>query len=379
MNMICNIKKFFFAVDLGAISGRIIFGSLLNDSLSLKELSRFPIKYLTLQEKYYWDIYYLFEEIKKGLIKVSRQGIQIESVGIDAWGVDFIYIAKDGTLLNLPRSYREPYTNGITTEYFSHVSRKKVYELTGIQIMNFNSLFQLYAARKESSSALESAESILFIPDVLNYLLSGEKICEYTIASTSQLLNPFTGKFEPELLSPIDIKPTVFPKIVMSGTVIGYLSKCIQRECDISNEITIIAVAEHDTASAVVAVPAGNENFAFLSSGTSSLMGIETKNPINTEESYLMNFTNEGGAENTVRFLKNITGMWILKQCRKEWEKFGKIYTYSEIANLPDSVENFQFYIDPDDDCFINPESMINSIKNYCIHKEKKCQNLLLN
>ncbi len=361
----------FFAVDLGATSGRTILGTLQNNRLELKELSRFQNKILCVHDKFYWNIYSLFEEIKKGLLTASQQGIHIDSMGIDTWGVDFVFLAKDGSLLNLPRSYRDPYTNGVPEEYFLHIPRKKVYELTGIQIMNFNSLFQLYAAKKESSSALEYADSILFMPDALNYLFTNKKACEYTIASTSQLLNPLTKKIEAELLSPMNIEPTVFPDIIMPGKIIGNLTKNIQLECNVS-EIPVIAVAEHDTASAVVAVPAEDENFAYLSSGTWSLMGIETKNPIITEESYRLNFTNEGGVDGTTRFLKNITGMWILERCREEWKLDGKTYTYAEIVQMAGSVSSSQFLIDPDNSIFSNPESMVTAITFYCRNSGQK-------
>jgi len=358
-------RYIFLAVDLGATSGRTILGSLQNNKLELKELTRFPNKIICVHDKYYWNIYSLFEEIKKGLLTASQQDIHIDAMGIDTWGVDFVYLAKDGSLLNLPRSYRDPYTNGIMEEYFSHIQRKRVYELTGIQIMNFNSLFQLYAAKKESSSALEYADSILFMPDALNYLLTKKKVCEYTIASTSQLLNPHTRQIEPELLLPINIGSTVIPNLLMPGTVIGELTKNIQRECNVS-AIPVIAVAGHDTASAVVAVPAEDENFVYLSSGTWSLMGIETKNPIITEESYRLNFTNEGGVEGTTRFLKNITGMWLLERCREEWSLEGKTYSYAEIVEMAESVKSFQSLIDPDDNIFSNPESMTQAITLYC-------------
>jgi len=361
----------FFAVDLGATSGRTILGSLQNNRLDLNELTRFQNKIICIHDKYYWNIYSLFEEIKKGLLIASQQGIHINAMGIDTWGVDFAYLAKDGSLLNLPRSYRDPYTNGVPEEYFSRISKREVYELTGIQIMNLNSLFQLYAAKKESFSALEYADSILFMPDALNYLFTKKKVCEYTIASTSQLLNPFSKKIEAELLVPMNIEPTILPQMVMPGTVVGNLEKSIQRECNV-REIPFIAVAEHDTASAVVAVPAEDENFAYLSSGTWSLMGIETKNPIITEESYRLNFTNEGGVDGTIRFLKNITGMWLLERCRDEWKFDGNSYTYSEIVQMAESVRSFQFLIDPDDSIFSNPESMTQAITVFCRNSGQK-------
>ncbi|MDR0371895.1 MAG: rhamnulokinase [Prevotellaceae bacterium] len=360
-----NYTYHFFAFDLGATSGRSILGILQNGRLELKELTRFPNKILRINDKYYWNIYTLFEELKKGLRTTQQQGIDLDGIGIDTWGVDFAYMAKDGSILNLPRSYRDPYTNGIPEEYFTKIPRREVYGKTGIQIMNFNSLFQLYAAKKEDSSALENTESILFIPDALIYLLTSKKICEYTIASTSQFLNPKTKQIDTELLTQAGISESAIPQITMPGETVCSVTDSIQKECGIS-DIPVIAVAGHDTGSAIVSVPAENEHFAYLSSGTWSLMGIEVKEPIITEESFELNFTNEGGVEGTTRFLKNITGMWLLEQCRKEWEREGKTYTYPEIVSMSESIEGFQFLIEPDDACFANPESMTKAISDYC-------------
>lgn len=362
-----NTKKahHFFAFDIGATSGRSILATLENGKLQLRELTRFPNKIIRVLDKYYWDIFVLYEALKEGLAVASSEGIEIDSIGIDTWGVDFVYLGEDGSILSLPRSYRDPYTNGIPEEYFKIISRKEVYDLTGIQIMNFNSIFQLFAAKKENSSALNAAKSILFMPDALSYLLTGKKVCEYTIASTSQLLNPKTKKFEPKLFEAIGISPSLMQPIVMPGEVIGNVTDSIAKECNIAG-VPVVAVAGHDTGAAVACVPAKNENFAYLSSGTWSLMGIEVKDAIINKDSYAMNFTNEGGVEGTTRFLKNITGMWLLEQCRKEWDTEGKKYTYLEIVAMSDSVEGFQFLIDPDDASFANPESMTSAISAYC-------------
>ncbi|SHE46091.1 rhamnulokinase [Dysgonomonas macrotermitis] len=355
----------FFAFDLGATSGRSILATIENDRIELKELTRFPNKIIRVHDKYYWDIYALFDALKDGLKVVASQSIKIDAIGIDTWGVDFVYLGKDGSVLSQPRSYRDPYTEGAPEEYFNILPKKEVYDLTGIQIMNFNSIFQLFAAKKEKSSALESAADILFMPDALSYMLTGKKVCEYTIASTSQLLNPRTKNFEAKLFDAIGISPSLMQPIVMPGEVIGYVTESIMKECGI-DRIPVIAVAGHDTGSAVAAVPAENEKFAYLSSGTWSLMGIEVDDPIITNESFDLNFTNEGGVNGTTRFLKNITGMWLLEQCRKEWEAAGQKYTYPEIVELSNSIEGFQSMIDPDDPSFANPESMSKAICTYC-------------
>jgi len=355
----------FFAFDLGATSGRSILGILHNGKVELKELTRFPNKFIRVQDKYYWDLFALYEALKEGLATAASQNIRLDAIGIDTWGVDFVYLGEDGSLLSQPRSYRDPYTNGIPEEYFKLIPKKTVYDRTGIQIMNFNSLFQLYAAKRENYSPVKTAKEILFMPDALSYLLTDKKTCEYTIASTSQLLNPYTKKTETKLLETIGIPASILQDIVMPGTIIGNLTESVSKECGLP-PVPVIAVAGHDTASAIAAVPAENGNFAYLSSGTWSLMGIELQEPVITDESYRLNFTNEGGVEGTIRFLKNITGMWLLEQCRKEWEQQGTKYTYSEIDALSDSAAGFQSVIDPDHPSFANPESMVKAIADYC-------------
>jgi rhamnulokinase len=361
----------FLAFDLGATSGRSILATLQDGKVFLKELTRFPNQIIRVGDRYYWNIYSLFEQLKNGLRVVGNEKIRIDSVGIDTWGVDFVYLADDGTFLGLPRAYRDPYTNGAPEEYFEKISRNEVYELTGIQIMNFNSLFQLYAAAKESSSALKTAKNILFTPDALSYMLTGNKVCEYTIASTSQILNPRTKEFESRLFEPVGISSSVMLPLSMPGKIIGNILESIQLECGIE-PTPVIAVAGHDTASAIAAIPAENENFAYLSSGTWSLMGIEVKEPIINKQSFELNFTNEGGIEGTTRFLKNITGMWLLEQCRKEWESQGVAYSYNDVVRMSDSVTGFQSIIDPDYVGFANPASMTEAIAEYCRNTGQK-------
>lgn len=361
----------FFALDIGATSGRCFHGIIENGKLSVNELIRFPNKILKINDKYYWDIYALFEALLEGLRIAVSQNIRFDAIGIDTWGVDFVFLAKDGTFLNLPRSYRDPYTENIQEEYFESISKKELYDLTGIQMMNFNTIFQLFAAKKEKSCALEIAEKILFIPDALSYLLTNKITCEYTIGSTSQLINPKTKKFEQSLFESMNLSHSLMGKIVMPGKQIGYLSENIMKETN-SMKIPVIAVAGHDTASAVVSIPSVNKNFAYISSGTWSLMGIEVKEPIITQQSYEMNFTNEGGVDGTIRFLKNITGMWLLERCRSEWEKFeGITYNYLEIVKLSNAAEGFKCLIDLDDKMFSNPENMEYTIVQYCLQTDQ--------
>ena len=352
----------FFAVDLGATSGRTILGTLSEGSLELRELTRFANPIIETGGHFYWDIYALYNEIIGGLKVVAREGIEITSVGIDTWGVDFVFVGKDGGLLRNPYCYRDPHTVGMMDDYFRHVGKERVYDLTGIQFMNFNSLFQLYTLHKANDSALEVAEKILFMPDALSYMLTGEMVTEYTIASTSQILNPRTKQMEQELLDVCGVQTSQFGRFVFPGTQIGVLSDEVQRQTGLG-AIPVIAVAGHDTASAVAAVPAKDERFAYLSSGTWSLMGVEVKDAIINAESFDKNFTNEGGVEGTTRFLKNICGMWLLERCRKEW---AENYSYNELIDAALAVPAFRSLINPDAPSFANPTSMIDAIKGYC-------------
>lgn len=358
----------FLAIDIGATSGRAIIGSLFGVKFEMREIHRFPNQLLEIQGKYYWNVYNLYEAIKVSLSICAQQNIHVESIGIDTWGVDFGCIAEDGTVLGLPRAYRDPYTNGAPEEFFEKIPREEVYRMTGIQIMNFNSLFQLFRMKKENFAPLKGAKEILFMPDLLSYLLTGNKVCEYTDASTSQILNPVSKQFESSLLEAAGVSPSIMCPLVLPGTQVGLLTIGISKETGMGR-IPVIAVAGHDTASAVAAVPAADRNFAYLSSGTWSLMGIEVEDPIINDLSYRENFTNEGGIEGTTRFLKNITGMWLLEQCRKEWEKAGRVYSYDDIIALAEQAAGFKSIINPDDPSFANPYSMTAAILDYCMER----------
>lgn len=359
--MAMSNQQKFFAVDLGATSGRTIVGTVSAGKIELQEITRFPNALISCNGHVYWDIYALYNEIIKGLCKVSEENIPITSIGIDTWGVDFVCVGKDGQLLSNPCSYRDPHTEGMMETYFKRVPRERVYELTGVQFINFNSLFQLQAMRHRQSSVLASAEKILFTPDALSYLLTGNMVTEYTIASTSQILNPYTKQLENELLEPLGLSQDNFAPIVFPGHRVGVLTEKIQQLTGLG-ALPVIAVAGHDTASAVAAVPACVDGFAYLSSGTWSLMGVEVRQPIINQQSFDGNFTNEGGVEGTTRFLKNICGMWLLEQCRKEWKGLG----YDELIAEALKVTAFQSLINPDDASFANPISMIAAIRTYC-------------
>ena len=359
-------KKYFFAVDLGATSGRTILGSLEDGRLEQEELTRFPNNLIETGGHVYWDIYALYFEMIKGLQEVARRKIQLTSIGIDTWGVDFVFVAEDNAILRNPRAYRDPHTFGRMEQYFEQVvDRKTVYDLTGIQFMNFNSLFQLYAMRQDENVAISLAKKILFLPDALSWMLTGEVVCEYTIASTSQMLNPRTGDLDERLIQSVGLTREHFGRMVRPGTQIGVLTEEVQKMTGLG-PVPVIAVAGHDTASAVAAVPAKDEQFAYLSSGTWSLMGIETKEAVINDRSYELNFTNEGGVEGTTRFLKNICGMWLYERCRKEWPEEVRQLSHPELQGSAMQVEPFRSIINPDDDMFANPSSMIGAIQDYC-------------
>ena len=359
-------KKYFFAVDLGATSGRTIIGSISDSKFELEEVTRFPNNLIVQGGHYYWDIHALYFEIVKGLKEVARRQLDIVSIGIDTWGVDFVFIGKDDAILRNPRAYRDPITFAAMDDYLKHVVAKRdVYDVTGIQFLNFNSIFQLYAMRKEDNAAFNHAKSILFVPDALSWMLTGEEVCEYTIASTSQLLDPRTKLLDERLLASIGLSRDKFGRMVNPGDEIGVLTEEMQQLTGLG-PVPVIAVAGHDTASAVAAVPARNERFAYLSSGTWSLMGIETKDAIISDLSYERNFTNEGGIEGTTRFLKNICGMWLYERCRLEWPEEVRKLSHPELQGSAMEVEAFRSIINPDDQLFAAPSSMIDAIQTYC-------------
>ena len=359
-------KKYFFAVDLGATSGRTILGTLADGRLEQEELTRFPNNLIETGGHFYWDIYALYFEMIRGLKEVARQGIALTSIGIDTWGVDFVFIGQDGAILRNPMAYRDPHTFGRMEEYLEKVVDKKtVYDITGIQFMNFNSLFQLYAMQQDGNSAMKMADKVLFVPDALSWMLTGEAVCEYTIASTSQMLDPRTGDLSEKLIESVGMKRSQFGRMVQPGTKIGVLTEEVQKMTGLG-AVPVIAVAGHDTGAAVAAVPAKNEQFAYLSSGTWSLMGIETKDAIINDRSYELNFTNEGGIEGTTRFLKNICGMWLYERCRKEWPEEVRQLSHPELQGSAMQVEAFRSIINPDDKAFANPSSMIEAIRQYC-------------
>ena len=351
----------FLAFDCGATSGRGMLATFSGGRFVIEEVYRFPSEKVRKDGRLYWDVFAMRDHFVACLKALGSQGICPDAIGIDTWGVDFGLLGADGKLLDLPRCYRDPYTAGIPEKVYGIIPREQLYARTGIQMMDFNTIFQLYAQSQTGDEALKKADALLFMPDLLSYLLTGNKICEYTDASTSGMMDPSSRQFDTALLKELGIRTEMLLPIVQAGTRIGVLSPEIQKETRLG-PVPVIAVAGHDTASAIAAVPATDEHFAYLSSGTWSLMGIEVPEPIINEASARLNFTNEGGIEGTTRFLKNITGMWLLEECRRVWKQEGKDYSHPELIAMARAEKDFAGRIQPDDPRFAAPDNMVEAI-----------------
>ena len=357
--------RLFLAFDLGAESGRAMLGSLRDGRLDIRELHRFPNAMASLRGHLHWDIVQLFQEMKRAMtICASEVTPQPESIAVDTWGVDFGLLASDGSLLGFPYAYRDSRTHGAMAQFFQRVPRERIYELTGIQFLPLNSLFQLFAMVRDGSPLLAAAADLLFMPDLFNYLLTGEKQTEFTFATTSQLYNPVKAGWEVELLDALGVSPDIMQDIVPPGTVIGTLDDEASRETGLAR-VPVVATASHDTAAAVAAAPAQGRDWAYISSGTWSLMGVESAEPIITERSRDFNFTNEGSVGGTFRVLKNIMGLWLLRQCRQAWQG-ERSYTYGDLTELAQSAAPFAALIEPDHPDFLSPPDMPEAIRAFC-------------
>jgi sugar (pentulose or hexulose) kinase len=336
----------FVAADFGAESGRLILGILEEDKITIEEIHRFPNRQIRVFGHIYWDLFYLFDELKKGLTLTASNGHKhLSGIGVDTWGVDFGLIGKGKHILGNPYAYRDTRTDGIIEEALKLLSREEIYQKTGIQFMQLNTIFQLLSMVKTKHPFLDSSEKLLFMPDLFNFLMTGEMISEYSISSTSQLLDAKNRSWATEIFEKLSIPLDLMCDIIPSGTVIGSLLPEICEETGLQ-PVEIIAPACHDTASAVAAVPANFPNWAYLSSGTWSLMGIEVDEPIITKLSLQNNFTNEGGVNNKIRFLRNNMGMWLLERCRYIWKQEGNLLTYEELVNLAKNTNAFKCFID---------------------------------
>ena len=357
-------KPEFAACDFGAESGRVILGSLDRGKLNLEELHRFENPQVKAIGHYHWDILHLFRELKKGLARASSLGHKnLTGIGVDTWGVDFGLLDADGQLLDNPVCYRDPRTEGIMEEVFKLVPREEIYSMTGIQFIQFNTIFQLFSMK--NSARMKAARTLLHMPDIFNYMMTGEKVSEYTIASTSQLLDVKARKWSSELLGRLDLPERILPPLVKPGSIVGSLLPDMMEETGLG-PVPVIAPACHDTAAAVAAVPAEGQNWAFISSGTWSLIGVELDEPCVNEISMESNFTNEGGVNNKIRFLRNNMGMWILEECRRSWKKRGQEPGYEEIISLASDAKPFRSVIDPDHLSFMKPDDMPRAVAEFC-------------
>ena len=352
-------------IDLGASSGRAMLGTLEGKKLTIREIHRFLNEPVTLCGRFVWDMPRLFHEIKQALLKLSRSGETVDAIGIDTWGVDFGLLDKNGHLLSLPVHYRDARTNGIPEKVRAIIPDEELFARTGIAFNSFNTLYQLCAMKEEGDPALESAQDLLFLPDLLAYFLTGRKGTEYTIASTSQLLDPFKRDWDRELMEKLGIPAHIFGEVKLPGTVRGTLLPEIAKECGVA-EIPVIAIGGHDTASAVAAVPAQEKDFAYISSGTWSLLGAEVQKPLCTEGVMKANYTNEGGVDGSIRLLKNIMGLWIIQECKREWDRRGSETSFGELVELSMQAPAFKAILDVDDACFLAPGDMPARIQAYC-------------
>jgi len=351
----------YLAVDLGAESGRVVLGRFDGGRLSLEEVHRFPNVPIRLPDGLHWDVLRIFCEIEDGLAKAGREA-RIEGVGVDSWGVDFGLLDTEGTLVSNPYHHRDARTDGMMDKAFGLVPREEIYKTTGIQFLPINTIYQLLAMR--GSPLLAASETLLLIPDLMNYWLTGERACEYTNATTTQLLDLEEGGWSQDLLKKLELPSRIFAPIIPPGTELGPLLPEVAEVVGVGPPV--FAVASHDTASAVVAVPAQGEDFVYISSGTWSLVGVETPGPMVTQEAMDANFTNEGGFGNRTRFLKNVMGLWLLQECRRQWAREDNEYSYEDLARLAEDAPPAGPLVDPDHPAFLAPGDMPARIRRFC-------------
>ena len=355
----------FLAFDLGAESGRGVLGHFDGERLTLEELHRFSNGSVRVLDNLHWDVLRLWNEIRAALSICSRKNIELSGIGIDTWGVDFALLGRDDVLLGFPYHYRDSRTEGMLEEAFRCLPRTTLFERSGCQFLQINTLYQLLSMVVHESALLDVSETFLMIPDLFNFWLTGRKVCEFTNATTTQFYDPRKKGWSKEIYDALGLPYEILPEIVQPGTHLGRLLPSVAAETGVS-EIPIIAPASHDTGSAVAAVPAAGQDWAYISSGTWSLMGIEIPEPIVTDQALALNFTNEGGVGNTFRFLKNIMGLWLVQECRRTWAQEGNDISYPQMAQLAEAAQPFTALIDPDDNTFLPPGDMPARIVDYC-------------
>ncbi len=366
-------EKQYLALDLGAESGRCMSGVLLNGKLELTEVHRFPTGPISLPTAYpainndevsqVWDFLRFWQEAKTSIQAAAKLG-KITSMGVDTWGVDFALLDKNGGLISHPYHYRDSRTNGMMEKAFERLSRKRIYEITGIQFMQLNTLYQLLSMQLQGSPALEIADKLLMVPDLINYWLTGQAVAEFSDVTTTQMYDANLGDWSPEIIAAMGFPQHIFPEIVPPGTRIGKLRPSLVKE--LGSDFEVVTSVSHDTGSAVAAVPAEAEDFIWISSGTWSIIGMNTQAPVINTLSYKHNLTNEGGRAKSNRFSKNVMGLWLVQQCRQAWKKEGKDYSYTELTDFARSAPHLKTIIDPDYHEFLQMGGMIDKIHRYC-------------
>ena len=355
------MTKYYLAVDIGASSGRLILGHLENGKMELEEVHRFENGMVKKDGELCWEFDRLFQEIKNGLKKCKEIGKIPVSMGVDTWGVDFVLMDKDDKVLGNTVGYRDHRNEGMDEEVYKTISLEDLYARTGIQKAIFNTVYQLMAVKTKHPEYLEQAETMLHVPDYFHYLLTGKKTCEYTEATTGQLVNAETKDWDYELIDKLGYPRKMFQKLIMPGTSVGHFTEEVKAE--VGFDVEGVAPATHDTGSAVLAVPANDDDFIYISSGTWSLMGIEREKADCSKKSCEMNFTYEGGYAGRFRYLKNIMGLWMIQSVRHEYDdKYG----FAEICQMAEEAKDFPSRVDANDECFLSPESMIEEVKDYC-------------
>jgi rhamnulokinase len=351
-------KASYIAVDLGAESGRVMLGSLDGGRLSLEELHRFTNGPVEVQGSLRWDFDHLLSEVKTGIGKAARRGgDSVRGMGIDSWGVDFGLLGDDGKLIEAPYHYRDGRTNGMMDQAFALMPKRDIYQHSGIQFLQLNSLYQLLALQRSQSPALARTRHLVFMADLFSYFLCGRVFAEHTLASTSQMMDMRTGQWSQPIFQKLSLPMDIMPPIVMPGTIVGELTDAVAREIG-CGKIPVIAVGSHDTASAVLGVPAVEEKWAYLSSGTWSLMGVELSQAVVNDRTFRHQFTNEGGVERTIRLLKNIMGLWLVQECKRQWLREGVDLSYSRLTEMAAQAMPFSARLDCDCSDFLSPGDM---------------------
>ena len=360
----------FLALDLGAESGRAVVGRFDGETLTLEEIHRFANGPVRIHSSLQWNALNLFAEMKNGLTKtVNEHGLDIASCGVDTWGVDFGLFDRTGNLIGNPYHYRDSRTDGMVEKACEIVPREEIFTQTGLQFMQLNTLFQLLAMAQQQSPTLDIASDLLFMPDMFHYWFTGQKVNEFTIASTSQCYNMQQRKWATTLLEKLGLPTHIFQEVIQPGTKLGPLLPSVTEEIGLKGTIEVIATGSHDTQNAVAAVPVADadaDSFAYLSSGTWSLLGVEIAEPIINEQSLAYNFTNEGGVQNTICFMKNIMGLWLVQESRRTWAQHGDELSYDNLTHLANEALPFAALIDPDDASFLVPGDMPARIREFC-------------